>query len=256
MADVDGLTFGSAHLRVRHRSGAAAASRVLGMATGGVSKDGWDHLRNVPQQARAQRSVDQVLAAASAILVSEPENLTMSEVGRRSGVSKGTVYRYFPDMASIVQTLAMPYVDMAVDRTAEVLSGIDDPITAALLINQLLDEVISFLGRDPVANAVFITAYNRLYIGHLFNDGVVAVANCAIEHIGHILNDEVEAHPRVAALGIHLARSLIDLTTGMKKKERDSLVNEYRKMMFRAADVNFNRPAAMELPDTPLGLEG
>lgn len=208
-----------------------------------------DRLRNVPKQARAQRSVAAVLDSAAEILVAEPGLLTMSEIGRRSGVSKGTVYRYFDDVAAIVQTLAVPYVEAAIARVEAVLVSPPDVASAAILVNQLLDEVLAYVDADPVARAIFVTAYNRLYVGELYDYGVDRLASHAISALSPIMTGDESIRKPVALLGVHMTRSLLDLTVGSDPDEVMELMNAYRLMMIRAAAVDQGLPSAVDVAE-------
>ena len=64
-------------------------------------------LRKRPQQARSSFTFDAILDAAERIAVTEGlKALQMSALGRRAGVSAGSLYQYFPDRRSILQALS------------------------------------------------------------------------------------------------------------------------------------------------------
>lgn len=67
-----------------------------------------ENTRKIPRQRRAQASVDVVLEAAAQVLEASGEaGFNTNAVAERAGVSIGTLYRYFPDKASILQALAL-----------------------------------------------------------------------------------------------------------------------------------------------------
>jgi AcrR family transcriptional regulator len=62
--------------------------------------------RRVPQQRRAQATVDAILAAAAHILVKGGyPALNTNDVARVAGVSIGSLYQYFPSKAALVDEL-------------------------------------------------------------------------------------------------------------------------------------------------------
>ena len=64
-------------------------------------------LRKRPQQARSSFTFDAILDAAERIVVTEGlKALQMSALGRRAGVSAGSLYQYFTDRRSILQALS------------------------------------------------------------------------------------------------------------------------------------------------------
>ena len=63
-------------------------------------------LRKKPSQARARRTVDFILEAATQILASHGEAaLTTNHIAERAGFSIGTLYQYFPNRDAILDTL-------------------------------------------------------------------------------------------------------------------------------------------------------
>jgi AcrR family transcriptional regulator len=69
------------------------------------------HLR-----ADAQRNRDQIMAAARAMFVRDGTGVPMEEIARQAGVSKGTLYRRFPDRDQLIQAVALD--------TYELLAGL------------------------------------------------------------------------------------------------------------------------------------
>ena len=62
--------------------------------------------RKKPSQARARRTVELILEAASQILASHgDEALTTNHIAERAGFSIGTLYQYFPNRDAILDTL-------------------------------------------------------------------------------------------------------------------------------------------------------
>ena len=62
--------------------------------------------RKRPSQARARRTVELILEAATQILAKQGEEaLTTNHIAEKAGVSIGTLYQYFPNRESILDTL-------------------------------------------------------------------------------------------------------------------------------------------------------
>src|SRR6201999_2226436 len=69
-------------------------------------------LRRTPQQERSRRRVEEVLAAADALLAAEgAEALGTTRVAAEAGISIGSLYQWFPNKESILEALALRYVD-------------------------------------------------------------------------------------------------------------------------------------------------
>jgi AcrR family transcriptional regulator len=62
--------------------------------------------RKMPSQARARRTVELILEASAQILAAHgEEGLTANHIAERAGFSIGTLYQYFPNRESILDTL-------------------------------------------------------------------------------------------------------------------------------------------------------
>jgi AcrR family transcriptional regulator len=67
-------------------------------------------LRNAPTQARSRERLRRVLDAADDVLANEGAGaFTTTRIAEVAGVPIGSVYRFFPDKAAIVDALAMRY---------------------------------------------------------------------------------------------------------------------------------------------------
>lgn len=69
--------------------------------------NGVESARKTPRQPRARASIDFVLEAAAQVLEATGEaGFNTNAVAARAGVSIGTLYRYFPNKAAILEALA------------------------------------------------------------------------------------------------------------------------------------------------------
>ncbi len=71
--------------------------------------------RKTPQQARSGATVDAILEAAIQVLLAEGSTLTTTRVAARAGVSVGTLYQYFPNKGSLLQTVLQHHMDGVAD---------------------------------------------------------------------------------------------------------------------------------------------
>ena len=69
-------------------------------------------LRRTPQQARSQQRVEEILQAASDLLIEEGyEGLTTSAIAKRAGISVGSLYQFFANKEAVLQALAERYLE-------------------------------------------------------------------------------------------------------------------------------------------------
>jgi len=98
-------------------------------------------LRNTPMQQRSTTRVTLLLDAAAALIDENGiDGLTTSDVAARSESSVGVVYRYYPNIQSLLLALAARHLERFTERTAhlleshstEFLSGLDPAIDLAV----------------------------------------------------------------------------------------------------------------------------
>lgn len=66
----------------------------------------------MPQQERSRRRVEEVLAAADALLAAEgADALSTTHVAAAGGISVGSLYQWFPNKEAILEALALRYVE-------------------------------------------------------------------------------------------------------------------------------------------------
>lgn len=71
--------------------------------------------RKSPQQARSATTVEAILEAAIQVLLAEGSSLTTTRVAARAGVSVGTLYQYFPNKSSLLQTVLQQHLEGVAD---------------------------------------------------------------------------------------------------------------------------------------------
>jgi AcrR family transcriptional regulator len=77
-------------------------------------------------------AVDRILAAASEAIDNRGADFSIADVARALGVTRQTVYRYFPSTDALLLTAATSAATGFLDRLAAHLSGITDPVEAVV----------------------------------------------------------------------------------------------------------------------------
>ncbi|APE18220.1 TetR/AcrR family transcriptional regulator [Mycolicibacterium pallens] len=77
-----------------------------------------------------EEAVARILAAANQAIDARGADLSIADVARTLGVTRQTVYRYFPSTDALLQAAAMAAASGFLDRMAEHLAGITDPAEA------------------------------------------------------------------------------------------------------------------------------
>lgn len=111
-------------------------------------------LRNEPVQARSTARLTSLLdAAAAAIDTIGYERMTTAMVAERAGASIGTVYRYFPDRITVLQSVSARAVDRFLDRARTVLAA-DGYANWWNAIDALIDQGVDAFAHEPAFAAL------------------------------------------------------------------------------------------------------
>ena len=77
-----------------------------------------------------EEAVARILGAAGRVIEEQGDDFTISDVARTVGVTRQTVYRYFPSTEALLVAGAVHAVDGFLDRVARHVAGITDPAEA------------------------------------------------------------------------------------------------------------------------------
>jgi AcrR family transcriptional regulator len=87
---------------------------------------GWSG--NAP--ASDEEAIDRILGAADAIIAEQGRSVRIADVARALGVTRQTVYRYFPNSEALLLVCAIRSTDGFLDQFAQHLSGLTEPAAA------------------------------------------------------------------------------------------------------------------------------
>ena len=97
--------------------------------------------RKVPQQPRSLKTREEILEAAARLLNRHPlEEVSTNHIAQKTGISIGTLYKYYPNKDSILADLSLMYMQ----KDAELVGAIFDKYRAGQL-SELLDELVDAL---------------------------------------------------------------------------------------------------------------
>ncbi len=83
---------------------------------------------NVP--ATDEEAIDRILDAADDIIAERGSSVRIADVARALGVTRQTVYRYFPSSEALLVVCTMRSANGFLDQFAEHISGLTEPTTA------------------------------------------------------------------------------------------------------------------------------
>jgi AcrR family transcriptional regulator len=79
-----------------------------------------------------EEAVARILAAASRAIDERGADISIADVARTLGVTRQTVYRYFPSTDALLQAAAVRSANEYLERLAGHLAGVNDPVEAVV----------------------------------------------------------------------------------------------------------------------------
>lgn len=93
-----------------------------------------------------EEAIGRILDAVDEVVAEHGSAIRLADVARKLGVTRQTVYRYFPNADALLMASAMRAVDGFIDQVVDYVSGVNDPVTA---IVESVSFGIEILAGDP-----------------------------------------------------------------------------------------------------------
>jgi len=117
-----------------------------------------------------EEAIDRILNAVDEVVAEHGSAIRLADVARTLGVTRQTVYRYFPNADALLIASAMRAVDGFIDQVAEHVRGVNDPVTAIV-------ESVSFgienMAGDPQLENLLTRPYEGEAITSLTSDTAI-----------------------------------------------------------------------------------
>ena len=118
-----------------------------------------------------EEAISRILTAVDEEVAERGSAIRLADVARRLGVTRQTVYRYFPNSDALLIASSMRAVDGFIDLVAEHAAGIKDPVTAVV-------ESVSFgvenLAGDPQLENLLTRRHEGEPVVSLTSDTAIA----------------------------------------------------------------------------------
>lgn len=111
---------------------------------------GWSG--NAP--ASDEEAIDRILDAVDAIIAADGASMRTADVARALGVTRQTVYRYFPGTDALLIASAMRSADGFISRLEKRVGGITDPVAAVV-------ESVSYAAEELIGDRQFENLLTR-----------------------------------------------------------------------------------------------
>ena len=128
--------------------------------------------RRLPQQPRARRTVERLLAVTAEVLEETGvDRITTNLVAERAGLNIGTLYKYFPNKYALINALALAFAEDQIEAMRAYLRHADPAHPWQEVHDGLIDVLVAFnrertgavaLQRALLAVPELLAAYRRM----------------------------------------------------------------------------------------------
>lgn len=167
-----------------------------------------------------EEAIARILDAVDEEVAERGSGIRLADVARRLGVTRQTVYRYFPNADALLIASSMRAVNGFIDQVVDHASGVKDPVIAVV-------ESVSFgvqnLSGDPQLESLLTRRHEGEAVTSLTSD--TAIAFCL--SVFHRLDVDWELHgfdtTALAELAEMTLRTVQSLLTDPGQRQRDEV---------------------------------
>jgi AcrR family transcriptional regulator len=127
-----------------------------------------------------EEAIARILDAVDEVVAENGPAIRLADVARKLGVTRQTVYRYFPNADALLIASGMRAVDGFLDQLAEHVRGLNDPVTAVV-------ECVSFglenLSGDPQLEGLLTERREGQAVTSLTSDTAIAFCLSAFHRL-------------------------------------------------------------------------
>ncbi|MCV7093241.1 TetR/AcrR family transcriptional regulator [Mycobacterium interjectum] len=127
-----------------------------------------------------EEAIARILDAVDEVVAENGPAIRLADVARKLGVTRQTVYRYFPNADALLIASGMRAVDGFLDQLAEHVRGLNDPVTAVV-------ECVSFglenLSGDPQLESLLTERREGQAVTSLTSDTAIAFCLSAFHRL-------------------------------------------------------------------------
>lgn len=191
--------------------------------------------RRHPTQQRSRERQERILAVATELIATKgSDQLKMSEIAERSGISIGSLYQYFPDKSAVIQTLAERYNAECRCCIEQALGAVVDVAGLQGAFAELLDQYYEIVLATP--------AMRDIWCGMQADKQLLALELEESRNAGSLLADAMmRVYPQCDAQKVresafliwHLGEATVRLAISCTPQEGRGLVETFKRMSLR-----------------------
>ncbi|MCR4265599.1 TetR/AcrR family transcriptional regulator [Nitratireductor sp. ZSWI3] len=191
--------------------------------------------RRHPSQKRSRERFERILAVATEVIeAAGSDQMKMSDIASRAGISIGSLYQYFPDKAAIIRTLAEHYNAIGRDCISEALESVTTTAELERAFTELVDTYYAMFLAEPVMRDIWSGMQADKMLSDLDLDDAREngdlLAGAMMRVAPHRDRQEVRS---AAFLIMHLGEATMRLALQVGEDEGRRLVEDYKRMVLR-----------------------
>jgi AcrR family transcriptional regulator len=189
----------------------------------------------MPVQQRSRERVERLLTEAAALIAERgSDELRMSELAERAGVSIGSVYQYFPDKAAVIRSLAQRYNAEGRACIEAELKDVSDLPGLQAAFGRLIDVYYQLFLDEPVIRDIWSGTQAMKGLRELeLEDGRANGALLADALLRLRPKHDPARLRHLAFLVMQLGEATMRLAISVSRAEGDALVATYKQMVTR-----------------------
>jgi AcrR family transcriptional regulator len=189
-------------------------------------------LRRTPQQARSQQRVEEILQAASDILVEEGyESLTTSAIAQRAGISVGSLFQFFANKEAVLQALGQRYLEKLAMFNENVFTPDAIYVPIPILFERTVDTLAEFVDKNRGLNQLFSAPWlspDLQAVSDASTNQMILEVQKILKGKAPHLTDE-ETYVAAQAL-MHMIRGMLPLVETAVSEQRAAIIAEFKRM--------------------------
>ncbi|WP_431238679.1 TetR/AcrR family transcriptional regulator [Mycolicibacterium aichiense] len=194
-----------------------------------------------------EEAVARILAAANKAIDSHGADLSIADVARTLGVTRQTVYRYFPSTDALLQASAMAAATGFLDRLADHLAGITDPADA---VTEGIAAAVEWLPHDKHMGLLLGPERSSTFSAEVTSDVALAFAGSMLRRFDVDWGAAGFSDNDLDELGEHLLRIIQSfvLDPGRPPRHGDDLRQYLRRWVGAALPAPAREPVRSPAP--------
>jgi AcrR family transcriptional regulator len=193
------------------------------------------HMRSVPKQERGERRMQRLLDAAERTFAEVGyKTATTNEIAARAQTSIGTLYRFFPNKAAIVQHLMERYVQ-ELHIIHEKMSQ-PEVVTLPLveMIDCLIDPLVELKSTHPGLVSLFVGPHAALQLPaefqQLLDESLLHLETFWAKRFPHL---DAESRHLSALVFFQIRQALLALAFSLTSPSQEQVIKEVKTNLFR-----------------------